>query len=98
MFTLNENTHIAMTSTQWLLGGLNLNPLSDQQVLPLEKLSKHGLRDQGLERYKLSATIITVQNFKKFLEDFNIPQRNSQTSVFSEHLNKCFSLTIWEIG
>lgn len=65
MFILHENTHIAMTSTQWLLGGLNLNPLSDQQVLPLEKLSKHGLRDQGLERYKLSATIITVQDLKK---------------------------------
>lgn len=52
MFILNENIHIAMTAIQWLLGGLNLNPLSDQQVLPLEKLSKHSLRDQELERYK----------------------------------------------
>lgn len=66
MFILNENTHIAVTSTQGLLGGLNLNPLSDQQALPLEKLSKHGLRDQGLERYKLSATIITVWDLKFF--------------------------------
>lgn len=66
MFILNENTHIAVISTQGLLGGLNLNPLSDQQALPLEKLSKHGLRDQGLERYKLSATIITVWDLKFF--------------------------------
>lgn len=77
MFILNENIHIAMTAIQWLLGGLHLNPLSDQQVLPLEKLSKHSLRDQGLERYKQSAIIITVQDFKIFffLKTLTYPQK-----------------------
>lgn len=54
-----------MTAIQWLLGGLNLNWDSDQQVLPLEELPKpvtvkYSLRDQGLERYKQSTVVITT--------------------------------------
>lgn len=68
-----------MTAIQCLLGGLNLNPLSDEQVLPLEKLSEHSLRDQGLERYKWSAIIITVQDlfnlFKKKNPTLTYPQK-----------------------